>query len=145
MVDTVCDRALRCRMPWQLKSGYFAYEINLDTMTQKNLESGTVRHIRRVGPGETASKTAPTSDPMHKSPQEAPKSKRIASSAKSQGGEVVDASSFKLSDDVLAQVFLWLDTLTLLTVVPAVCRSWSKILSLMTVSTIFSQLWPQHS
>lgn len=48
-----------------------------------------------------------------------------------------EASSvpFILTDDVLVQVFHWLDTHTLLKVVPAVCRSWGKVRSMMMVRT----------
>eukprot|EP00035_Acanthoeca_spectabilis_P038953 m.57730 g.57730 ORF g.57730 m.57730 type:complete len:821 (-) comp9370_c0_seq2:1719-4181(-) len=132
------------RVPWQLKSGYFAYEINLDTMTQKNLESGTVRHVRRVGPGETASKVAPVGNPVHKTaadyaeddgpdPKKALTNSKAAAAAKDVD---VTAVEFTLSDDVLAQVFLWLDTYTLLTVIPAVSRTWRKVRSLMTGVTL---------
>eukprot|EP00040_Diaphanoeca_grandis_P019254 m.101597 g.101597 ORF g.101597 m.101597 type:complete len:185 (-) comp27336_c0_seq1:1553-2107(-) len=47
------------RTTWHLKSGWFTYEVNLGTMTQKNMESGTVRHIRRLGVGERATNTKP--------------------------------------------------------------------------------------
>jgi uracil DNA glycosylase len=47
------------RTTWHLKSGFFSYEVDVSQMTQRNMNSGTVRPIRRVLAGEVVSMTAP--------------------------------------------------------------------------------------
>lgn len=62
--------------------------------------------------------------------QEPEASAKIASAQDVFGAPLIS----ELPGDVLARVFLWLDTFTLLTAVPAVCSTWRKVRALMTVS-----------
>lgn len=44
------DREQSSRTTWHLQSGYFSYEVDVNAMKQRNMETGTVRPIRRVLP-----------------------------------------------------------------------------------------------
>jgi len=54
-------------------TSYFAYEININSMIQTNIKTGTRRVIRRIEEGEEASPDPPSSIPEPVKPRELPK------------------------------------------------------------------------